>query len=473
MKLTRRNFIRTASTTAALACAPCMAWPADSKGAASLFIGSFAQQMDGFGFSEAFHQARRLQNLPTEKRAAILDLLFSPVGGMGFSILRNSIGNTDGTPQADQGDTVSIEPAQGVWNWTGDEDQIWLMNEAKKRGCSRFISCAWSAPAWMKTNKSTIGNGGVRPDMYQAFADYLATYVEEYKKRYNLDIYGISPANEPDYTPTIKYASSRWTGEQLTRFLRENLIPTFAKKSLSCEIMLDDHANWHDDFINVVLADPVCAKALHIVCAHAYAATSSPFMPLGDRTGTFNTALKAGKRIWQTEVSAGDKNLTSMDDGIYWASVLHAHVNWNSVSAWLYWWGTDAQGPKPTRGSLLLIDPTTGAYQLSKRLFTIGQYSRFVRPGARRINATENPIGNVRFDAFLDPSGKKLICVAINDDNKPQEFPIQFGSFPATTCIPVRTSVTESHQKLPALKPANGQVVVQTPAESVTTFIIG
>ncbi len=117
------------------------------------------------------------------------------------------------------------------------------------------ISCAWSAPAWMKSNHSTVGEGSLRPDMYQAYADYLAAYVLEYKKRYDLDIYGISPANEPNYTPTIKYASSLWSGEQLTKFLRNNLIPTFAQKGVTAEIMLDDHAHWSDEYIDVALAD--------------------------------------------------------------------------------------------------------------------------------------------------------------------------------------------------------------------------
>ncbi len=144
-------------------------------------------------------------------------------------------------------------------------------------------------------------------------------------------------------------------------------------------------------------------------------------------------------------------------------------MNWNSVSAWLYWWGAAVT---KKRASLITLDPKAGTYQLTKRFFTIGQYARFVRPGARRVNATENPVGNVRFDAFMDPGGKKLICVAINDDNKPQQFPIQIGGFTPSACLPVRTSVTDNHARQPILKPVNGQFNVEVPAESVTTFII-
>ncbi len=77
MTFNRRNFIRTATGAAALAATKGIAWA--DKGAAGIAATSFAQQIDGFGFSQAFHQARALQNLPEDKRASLLDLMFSPV----------------------------------------------------------------------------------------------------------------------------------------------------------------------------------------------------------------------------------------------------------------------------------------------------------------------------------------------------------------------------------------------------------
>jgi len=63
-------------------------------------------------------------------RKKILDLLFSPAEGIGLSMVRNIVGDGGawGTPL--NGPTPSIEPKEGVWNWTGDEEQIWLMQEA-------------------------------------------------------------------------------------------------------------------------------------------------------------------------------------------------------------------------------------------------------------------------------------------------------------------------------------------------------
>ncbi len=464
MNISRREFVIAASSVAALGYTGVL--HAADKNTAGIAVNQVRQQIEGFGFCEAFHQARNLQTFSDKDKAAILDLMFSPAGGMGYSILRNIIG--DGSAKAQNGSTESIEPSAGEFNWTGDEDQIWMMNEAKKRGCTRFLSSCWSPPAWMKTNKSVENGGELKPEMYQQFADYLATYVLEYKKRYDLDIYAISPTNEPNYTAT--WSSCRWTGSQLKRFLHQNLIPTFAQKGVTAEIVIDEHANWSDEFINEILSDSVCDKGIHIVGAHAYAATTAPYMPLNTRTGQFPTAIEKGKRIWETEVSVGgnEPNITNMNDGVYWARVIHAHMTEDNVSAWLYWWGAAVAS---SRGSLITLDMKAKTYQLSKRMFTIGHFARFIRPGYHRVDATPNPAPNVFFSAYLDPSGKKLVCVAINDDAVERPITIQCGSFPATSCTAVRTSNTETHARLPKMDPVNGQLAVTTAPLSVTTYI--
>ncbi len=92
------------------------------------------QTIDGFGASGAFQRATYLMNFPDPGRTAILDALFSQTSGAGLSIVRNIVGDgstlSDGVP--------TIEPSKGTWVWTGDEGQIWLMQQAASRGESRL-----------------------------------------------------------------------------------------------------------------------------------------------------------------------------------------------------------------------------------------------------------------------------------------------------------------------------------------------
>jgi glucuronoarabinoxylan endo-1,4-beta-xylanase len=469
MEITRRSFVRAGSSFAALSYAG-KAWAADKPALAGIAAtpDHIRQQIDGFGFSEAFHMARVIKGLADQDQTNLLNLMFSANGGMGYSILRNQIGEGPLGAGVKDGTVPSIEPTPNEFNWTGDEDQIWLMNEAKKRGCTRFISSSWSPPAWMKTNNNTY-DGELKPFMYQAFADYLATYVLEYKKRYDLDIYAVSPQNEPGFIPNIKYASAHWTGSQMARFLRENLIPTFAAKGVNAKIFVDEHNSWSDSGINEILSDPVCAKGVEIVAAHAYASTAAPYVSIDARTGQFNMAMEKKKTIWQTEVSAGDANITNMNDGVYWARVIHTHMIEDNVSAWLYWWGAAITNQ---RSSLIAIDKVTNKYQLSKRFFTIGHFARFIRPGFHRVDANPTPAPNTYFSAYLSPDGKQLVCVAINDDAVERPIVIAAGGFNGKTCVPVRTSNTETHTRLPKVDAVNGQFVVTTTPLSVTTFVI-
>ena len=424
------------------------------------------QQIDGFGFSEAFHAAGAMRLLSEKDQTYLLDLMFSPTAGMGYSILRNEIGN--GPVNSTPGQVASIEPEPGQWNWEGDADQIWLMNEAGNRGCSRYLSSSWSPPSWMKTNRQEWG-GELSPAMYQAFADYLAAYVLEYKNRFGIEIYAISPQNEPNFTPTQRYASCRWTSEQMGRFLRNNLIPTFAAKGVTAKIVIDEHEHWTDEGINEILADPLCNKAVEVVAAHAYGPTTAPYISISARTGRFEKAIAAKKVIWQTEVSAGDSNIANMNDGVYWTRVLHTHMTEDNVSAWLYWWGAAATN---SRGTLIGLDIANKKYQLSKRFFTIGHFSRFVRPGFHRVDADPQPAPNTYFSAYLSPNRKQLVCVAINDDAVEHPLVIQCAGFSGTLCTPIRTSNTETHAKLPAVAARDGQFAVTTTPLSVTSFVI-
>ncbi|MFC6644641.1 glycoside hydrolase [Granulicella cerasi] len=469
MPITRRHFLQSVAATATVATYQPIAFAEARPAIAGIaYKGEHVrQQIDGFGFSEAFNQSGLLRVLSEKDQNDLLNLMFSPAGGMGYSILRNQIGDVD-KARANSGDVPTFEPKKGEFQWAGDENAVWLMNEAKKRGCTRFLSSCWSPPAWMKTN-GAVHDSALKKECYQDFAEYLATYVLEYKARFGLDIYAVSPANEPNFTPTLNYGSCKWTGSELSKFVRENLVPTFAAKNVSAKIVVDEHEHWSDEYINVVLDDAANAKSLEIVAAHAYAPNSGDFVSISARTGRFQKALSLGKRVWETEVSVGTgPQITNMNDGVYWARVIHAHMVENDVSAWLYWWGAAFNN---TRSGLIWIDSANKKYQLSKRFFTIGQFARFIRPGFHRVDATPNPAPNTYFSAYLSPDAKRLVCVAINDDAVERSFTIQPGGFPATSCIAVRTSTTETHAKLPPVTLQNGSAEVVTAPLSVTTYV--
>ena len=71
------------------------------------------------------------------------------------------------------------------------------------------------------------------------------------------------------------------------------------------------------------------AACIDIVALHAYVGDNKGFLPVADRTGDFHHARAVNKPIWQTEISAFDKNDITMKDGLYWAQLLPTRVTDN------------------------------------------------------------------------------------------------------------------------------------------------
>lgn len=124
------------------------------------------QTIDGFGCSEAFQRAVQMSKLSEAKQQYTLDLLFSTTNGAGLSILRNGIGSS---PDMSSDHMVSIQPRnpggpsstpQYVWDGS-DNKQLWVSQEAVKRGVRTIYADAWSAPGYMKTNGNDANGGSL------------------------------------------------------------------------------------------------------------------------------------------------------------------------------------------------------------------------------------------------------------------------------------------------------------------------
>ena len=414
------------------------------------------QVIDGFGGSGAFHQSANLMAYPEKERNQILDLLFSQKNGIGLSIVRNIIGDGGDWGKPTDGPTSSIEPQEGVWNWTGDEDQIWLMNEAKKRGCVKFVSTVWSPPAWMKTNNSVIKGGELRPDKYQSFADYLANYVRGYKEHHQIDIHAISLANEPGFA--APYSSCLWTGPQFKDFIKNYLTPTLKRDKGAVKVIMPEDMNFTESYAIDTLTDPQAGQGVDIIGSHAYDFKAIPFP----------YAKSWNKSIWQTEVSNIGFNDGSINDGLKYAKLLHDHLTITEVNAWLFWWLVAYKEGE----TLVHLNTDLKTFQTFKRLYTIGNYSRFVRPGYVRINTDSNPVADVFVTAYKDTDSEKFAIVAINNGDREQTIGLNLNGFPKFKAIvPYRTSAKENLAKLEKIPVSKNLFYAPLIPKSVTTFI--
>jgi len=407
------------------------------------------QVIDGFGASSAFIETlgpKGFQNYSEPSRSQILDLLFDQTKGIGLSWIRNRI------PQ--------IEPTEGRWEWTKDSTAIWLMNEAKKRGVTKFFSTTWSPPGWMKTNKiSNNGDGFLLTEKYQAYAEYLSKYIREYKTRFNIDISAVSIQNEADNAPD--YEGCKWTADNFNDFIKNNLTPTFSKDGIKVQVVMPEASLWSrtEELSAKTLNDPISSARVDIIAAHPY----------DGGYDSLTTAISKGKKIWSTEVSSYEgANDSSISDGLKYAVLIHNQMTVAQINAFFYWWLVSESN---TGQALINLSTDNTSYVLNKRLYTIGNFSRFIRPGYIRVDATMQPKSGIYVSTYKDPVSKKLVIVAINDTDASQSIDFKLNEAPGKAFTPYTTSDKQNLEKGENIDVKKGVFSASLPPKSIITFV--
>jgi len=371
------------------------------------------QQIDGFGAASPY-----INSLTT----AQADMFFSADKGIGLSLLRNRI--------APNGTTLELS----------------VMQQAVARG-AKVWSTPWSPPAAWKDNNNVNNGGQLLASHYQDYANQFATYVANMKAS-GVPLYAVSIQNEPDLS--VSYESCVWTAQQMHDFVPYLYNALVAKGVADTKIMIAEQSHWYVDLTSAAMADSNTASMVGIIAAHGYY-TPSP--------GAINTN---GKPLWQTETSTfNDSYDGSISNAVTWATNIHQFMTVAQTNAWLYWWlisgNPDNEGLTDQSGNP------------AKRMYTMGNFSKFVRPGYYRIGVTNS--GALLVSAYKDPASGNISIVVINPSGSASSQTFSFNGFPPNSVTPWVTSATLSLAQQSAVAVSNGSFTYTLPASSVVTFV--
>ncbi|MFC4498880.1 MULTISPECIES: glycoside hydrolase family 30 protein [Streptomyces] len=425
--------------------------------------GSIAYQpIDGFGFSEHFGRAAIMngsQGLSAQRQREILDLLLSRGSGAGLSILR--LGIDSGIQPTDPGGP----DATPRYVWDGyDKGQVWLAQQAKAYGVSRFYADAWTAPGYMKTN-GTDANGGTlcgladascaSGDWRRAYAGFLVQYARFYGQA-GIGITDLGFTNEPDWTAT--YDSMRLTPAQAVEFTKV-LGPVAG--AAGYKVACCDSFGWtqQKSYSAAIEADATARGYVATHTGHTYASAVDGPLPTLKRTWMSE---------WSPNGTAWNENWDdgSGYDGFTVASAVHDALTRGNTSGYVYWYGASTGA---TRG---LIQMDGDSYHVSKRLWALAGYSRFVRPGATRIAAT-TPDADLRLSAFRNTDGT-LTVVALNAGTGAQQvsYSLRNTGITTGTATPYLTNGSSSMARQPAVAVNGGSLTATVPARSLVTYTL-
>jgi glucosylceramidase len=145
--------------------------------------------------------------------------------------------------------------------------------------------------------------------------------------------------------------------------------------------------------------------------------------------------------LYMTECSTGPAGIA----GDATQQILASMANWASGAA-LWNLALDQNGgPKMGEGcvgctGLATIDTTTGQIQLTLNYYELGQFSKFIVPGAARVASTDG--NGVLAQAFRNPDQTDTLVV-FNPDGAPAAFSIDWtGQGRLATTVPAGATVT-------------------------------
>jgi len=420
---------------------------------------SVFQRIDGFGASSAWQSTWTTAEanlffstnnglLYTNSLGAV-----STNNGIGLSLLRNRIMYASSTSASATPTTVESS----------------IMQKAQALG-ARVWSTPWTPPAGFKSTNDIYDSnhaaaGGIDGGSFLGsgnnitnvnYASQLANYVASVKSTYGVNLYAVSIQNEPDADVT-SYEACQWSAAQIHDFVT-NLYAAFAAKGVSStKIILPEDENWRTNLLLTAMSDPAVAADVGVVACHNYDGNPPENTPVPLTTGSNPNAA-----TWETEVSLLSGNDDSMANAIYWAGRIHWFMTIAQVNAWHYWWLMDGG----SSGNESLTDATASP---TKRMFALGQFSRFVRPNYYRIGANNN--GAALVSAYKDSASPAFSIVAINSSSSDilQTFTLTNFS-EASVLTPWMTTSNLSLAPQSPIAITNLSFTYDLPAMSVVTF---
>jgi glucosylceramidase len=388
------------------------------------------QTIDGFGFTLTGGSASHILRMTASSRGALLKELFATDGtSLGVSYLRLSIGASDLNERVFSYDDLPpgrVDPGLNRFSLAPDRaDVIPVLHEILKIAPDiKLMGSPWSPPAWMKTNRKSVG-GSLKREFYGTYAKYFVKYIEGMKaERIRID--AITVQNEPlngGNNPSLLMQA-----QEQAEFIKNHLGPAFKQAGLDTKIIIYDHNCDRPDYPISILNDAEANKYVDGAAFHLYAGKI-------DAMSTVHAA-HPDKNLYFTEQWIGTPG--NLRGDFAWHTrelIIGATRNWSrTVLEWNLAADPKNQPHTPGGCTSCLGAVTIDGDKVTRNpaWYVIAHASKFVRPGSVRIATNELPaLPNV---AFKTPGGRTVLIV-LNDGRSSQTFNIRDGDKVVTSTL--------------------------------------
>ena len=467
------------------------------------------QTIRNFSASDAW-ACQFVGNWPEAKKNAIADWLFSMdtltngnPKGIGLSMWRYNIGA--GTAAQADGSGIKDEWRRAASINNNDansvkliEGQNWFLKAAKNRGVNQFLGFFNSPPVNLTANgKGYASNGqcNITEDKYASFAQYAISAINQTKTNTGINFDFISPVNEPQWDWSDGgQEGSPYTNDQI-RGVVKAFNTEFEKSTIASKILLTEAGqlnylleandkpekdNQISDFFDPVSPNYVgnLTSVSKTIASHSYFTTSPMVKGIELRNKVKQRVNQVQQlEFWQSEYcilgdNAGEINGNirdlGMDAALYVAKVIYQDMVAANASAWQWWL---AVSPYNYKDGLVYVDKNNndGNYYDSKMLWAMGNYSRFIRPGSRRIDVGQVSDPALLVSGYKNVNSDAVILVVINSSGDSKSLDLSGNALVGDNNIV--TFTTDNTYNLAKNKVSAKDIVL--PARSIVTLVIG
>ena len=381
------------------------------------------QTMMGIGGAMTDASAETFAKLSKEKQEEFLKAYYDTNTGIGYTLARTNIASCDFS----SGSYAYVkENDKELKTFSIEHDKAFKIPFIKQAitaagGKLPMYVSPWSPPAWMKDTKNVLQGGKLLPEYRDAWAMHYVKFINEFEKE-GIPIWGLSVQNEPMAKQT--WESCIYTGEEERDFIKNHLGPTLHKNGMADKKLIawDHNRDLIYQRASTLLNDPEAAKYVWGIGFHWYetwTGSKMQFENLKRVAETFpdkNLIFTEGcvekfsfDRIY--DWSLGERYGYSMINDFNSGTV--AWTDWNIL--------LDEKGGPNHVGNFCFApihaDKRDGKLHYTNSYYYIGHFSKFIRPGAKRVISSSNR-DVLQTTAFKNEDGKTAVVVMNTGDKK-------------------------------------------------------
>jgi glucosylceramidase len=380
------------------------------------------QTMIGIGGAITDAAAETFAKLPKESQQEFLKAYYDVQTGIGYSLARTNINSCDFS----SGSYTYVEDNDKelkTFSLAHDQQyKIPLIKQAFQAAngkMSLFVS-PWSPPAWMKDNNNMLRGGKLKEEYKQSWANYFVKFIKGLEAQ-SIPVWGLSVQNEP--MAVQRWESCIFTAEEERDFIKQYLGPTLHKSGLASKKLIawDHNRDLMYQRASVVLRDPAAAKYVWGIGFHWYETWTGNGMQFENVKRVKETF--PDKNLIFTEGCIERFSLSRVNDWSLGEKYGRSMVNDfnNGSSGWTDWnILLDEKGGPNHVGNFCFApihaDTKTGKLIYTNEYYYLGHFSKFIRPGAKRIVCSSNR-DNLLSTAFVNADGK-IAVVVMNPSDK-------------------------------------------------------